>query len=71
MKVWPYIFDAENPNNKELYENASGQPMFNYFFKKMLVSGTADTYYNAIDLTGEAALTFKGVPAEPETTDGE
>lgn len=67
LKVWPYIFDATHTQNVELYTNDKGEKLFNYFFKKMLVSGSADTYYNAIDLKGEADLTFEGVPEEPET----
>lgn len=59
LKVWPYIYDASNANNVEAYTNDKGEILFNYFFKRMMVSGTADTYYNAVDLSGEANLTFE------------
>lgn len=59
LKVWPYIYDASNANNVEAYTNDKGEILFNYFFKRMMVSGTAETYYNAVDLSGEANLTFE------------
>ena len=60
LKVWPYIYDASNPNNKEQYQDANGNTKMNYFYKKVLMGAEkGDNYWNAIDLAGEHDLVFE------------
>lgn len=56
LKVWPFILDASAQYHAAFDDTAmTGR----YFFKRMMAGGNSASLFNAVDLAGEADLTFE------------